>query len=177
MNNTEENKNKPSENTETLPKVQNISQIQTFWNNNVKYYLNFQYTPQSCFAILLNVLDLRTSRSILDVGCGTCLLFPYLNQLRPKDCSYTGVELSETMLKVANSRIKHLLTTPNQSYTQEMAAEFLDSNPPVIDNPTEYAEHKISLYNMNSQDLNKFADQSFDTYVSNYVLMLTENPD
>lgn len=53
---------------------------------------------------LLNLLDLQDGKSILDAGCGTGILIPYLHAMTGDGAKITAVDFSQSMINIAKQK-------------------------------------------------------------------------
>ena len=60
-----------------------IERIATHWSSMAnQVYSEIDSTPQTTYFSLINILQLQSANSILEVACGRCLLVPYALQLK-----------------------------------------------------------------------------------------------
>ena len=71
----------------------------------------------------VTALDLRRGDSVVDVGCGTGLNFPYLQEAVGPEGSIVGVDLTDAMLEQARRRVTEH-GWANVRLVQEDAAQF-----------------------------------------------------
>lgn len=76
------------------------------WDKFAPFYKNTDFTTQTFFYTLINMLDLPSSKHILEVGCGTGQLLPQAVQLKPKETT----DLSPNMLKQSKSNLEGYLS-------------------------------------------------------------------
>jgi len=78
-----------------------------FFNSVAKNWDNIINVDEYKINYLLNKLKIQEDDEILDIGTGTGVLIPFLNE-RVCTGSIKGVDISEGMLEVAKSKFNHL---------------------------------------------------------------------
>lgn len=78
-----------------------------FFNSVAKNWDNMINVDESKINYLLNKLKIQEDDEILDIGTGTGVLIPFLNE-RVCTGRIKGVDISEGMLEVAKSKFNHL---------------------------------------------------------------------
>lgn len=78
-----------------------------FFNSVAKNWDNMINVDESKINYLLNKLKIQENDEILDIGTGTGVLIPFLNE-RVCTGRIKGVDISEGMLEVAKSKFNHL---------------------------------------------------------------------
>ena len=78
--------------------------IETFYDKVGPIYESFHYNLffKECFKTAFSFCDINRDSRILEVGVGTGQSFPYY----PEDCSVTGIDISQAMLKQAQKNMK-----------------------------------------------------------------------
>lgn len=59
-------------------------------------------------SLLAYLPSLSEVSSVIEIGCCSGLLIPLIIAMKTKSCHYTGVDLSENLLNLADLRIKEL---------------------------------------------------------------------
>ena len=55
------------------------------------------------------MLELQTSKHILEVACGTCRLLPLAINIKPKEATYLATDLTPSMIELSHKNIqKHI---------------------------------------------------------------------
>jgi ubiquinone/menaquinone biosynthesis C-methylase UbiE len=91
--------------------VKNFYNIQAekFSQTRNKPWPEFFYIKQE----VEKLLQIREKIRVLELGCGDGRVFRYLNELFPGRIEYTGVDISEWLIKIAKENIKVNLPTSN----------------------------------------------------------------
>lgn len=76
------------------------------YNNDVKLFNLIGWRVNSYRIEAVKALDLKKGDIVIDLCCGTGLNFPYLHDAVGAEGKIIGVDLSDDMLKVAESQIK-----------------------------------------------------------------------
>ena len=71
------------------------------WDDMGPIYADLDSCQHLFYYSLIHMLQLPKAKHILDVGCGSGRLISQALKLKPIECTYTAVELSPVMLKLA----------------------------------------------------------------------------
>ena len=73
----------------------------------------------SFYYTLTTMMDLDSSKHILEVGCGRCLLLPNTLQIKNPEATYLATDLSEKMIEFGHTHLKKTHESYNSKYTYE----------------------------------------------------------
>ncbi len=95
-------------NTETSHKVDHLTR--NFFNNLAVEWEKNHHPERDKILSLLSRLNFSGSERILDLGCGTGILFPFLAKLASKNARIIGIDFAENMaveaVKKHNNRVQ-----------------------------------------------------------------------
>ena len=74
-----------------------------YFNELANEWEQNQCLEQSHIEYLLARLQLQQFNSILDMGCGTGVLFPYLNKMTNSDTTIYGIDFADCMTRIAKN--------------------------------------------------------------------------
>ena len=86
-------------------KVLTVQEVEKMWDNMTAVYPDFDFSPQSFYYGVINMLKMQKAKNVLEVGCGRCLLVPYCLELMSPDATYLATDLSPKMIEHAKARI------------------------------------------------------------------------
>ncbi len=78
--------------------------IEQYFNQQAEHWDDHSHKDNQKMKDILDICDLHSGQKVLDVGCGTGVLFPYLLAYEP-DC-LVGVDISKAMAEKARSKFK-----------------------------------------------------------------------
>ncbi|KAM3141699.1 hypothetical protein pb186bvf_006304 [Paramecium bursaria] len=145
------------------------------WDAFSLNYINYMQRNTSVFAFtLLNMLRIQQSKRILDAGCAGGYLHQYIINRKQKDCELYAIDFSPKMVEIAAQRMtKYQQNAPNLINFDHVTQEELQNVQ--IDNPA-FKEFNYNLGVASVENLSTFQNDFFDTYFSNLVYHLIQNP-
>ena len=78
--------------------------IEQYFNQQAEHWDDHSHKDTQKMKEILDICDLHSGQKLLDVGCGTGILFPYLLAYEP-NC-LVGVDISKAMAEKARSKFK-----------------------------------------------------------------------
>lgn len=108
----------------------NIENIKNFFNSNAQNWDDKNADSLGAKKITEQFIDNIKFKDILDIGCGTGVMYPHL--LKAQANSYTGIDISEEMIKHAKEKFSE--------------ANFICAN--ILDWNTEQKFDTIIMYNV-----------------------------
>lgn len=120
---------------------------------------------------LLNMVRLEQCDKIIEIGCGTSFLLPHMLQRKKTTAQLQVTDLSEQMLSYTQQRVERMISNPLQNlYDSKEAPKPFGSQAVVFD------KLNLTISQVNSMDLSKFQNDSFDCYISNLVMLYAADP-
>lgn len=86
----------------------NINHNKDFFNSLAEAWDDVTNHDPEKIRYLLSQIDLKQMDSVLDVGCGTGILTPFLMELLGDEGKLTAIDLAENMIEKAKAKYKHL---------------------------------------------------------------------
>lgn len=84
-----------------------VQRVKDRYRRNASDYDQKERVPEKLRAWAIEKLNLKPGNTVLDLGCGTGLSFPLIEQAIGSDGHIIGVELSPEMLLSARQKIEH----------------------------------------------------------------------
>ncbi|EAR83259.1 UbiE/COQ5 methyltransferase (macronuclear) [Tetrahymena thermophila SB210] len=131
-----------------------IPEIEAYWNQFSQNYVNMYNGSSTFYLSLINMLQIQNRNCILEVGAGSGFLFHHTMNYKKSEAKYVATDLSENMLQYILMRLN-------------IKEAFKD-------------KYFISSYNLTIEKANgeelPFLDGTFDCYIANLCLQITNDP-
>lgn len=153
-------------------KVPHIDNIRRGWDKwSLKYAIDIEPYCFPSQMTIMNELAAKPSDSVLEAACGSGFFGALHCMGKPQGQSYTMLDLSPEMIKLAKKRI-------GLSLQQGKLFTDMDNLAPIEDRETErlLSQRNIRVMSQNCEDLSIFDSKSFDIYLGGLFLHLVPDP-
>ena len=156
--------------------MEHNDKLRLHWNEYSKNYSSVRaHDNLPIISTLGNLVKIRNSKSIIDVGCGPGYGMKYITHILDHNAMIYGVDFSSVMIDICKDTFdKYDDFTSNKNNTFELV-------PPTTDKLTlgEVKEENVKGVDVKAIEGDceclPFANEQFDTYISSLCLQITGN--
>jgi SAM-dependent methyltransferase len=128
-------------------------------NNLAPIYSHIDPVMQTFYYTLVNMMRLNKARHIYEVGCGTGRLLPYTMGIKPEDCTYLAIDISDKMVETTRNNIS--------TYLQRLG---------VTDSLDKWMERQRLEIGVHDGESSFKTVHKFDRIIANLSLSVTPDP-